>query len=84
MANEDEDYDPMVYDVMCELATHLGGIYISRARAAATPEDEARWRQADRDLMEEVDAVPPMELDAVNSMTTTLRERLKAANESAP
>ncbi|MBW9207970.1 hypothetical protein KV097_18685 [Mumia sp. zg.B17] len=78
MAEERRYYDPMTYDVMRELANRLRGIYIARARKAASSEEDERWSQADRDLIAEVRAVPAMDLDAVTAMTATLRERIRA------
>ncbi len=73
MAQEDRYYDPMIYDVMRELATQVGGAYLARSDRAATPEEEQHWLQVHREHLREVRAVPAMDLDAVEAMIAKLR-----------
>jgi len=77
------DYDPMVYDVLRDTATRLGGKYIARAYRALTADEDDRWMQMDLDLQREVRGVDIYDEHAVRSKTAELTERyrLVAAQE---
>jgi hypothetical protein len=72
------DYDPMVYDTMRELATQLGGYYMSRAYAATSDVEHDRWSSIDLELQREIHAVDVYDEAAIRAKTAELGERLRA------
>lgn len=79
-----KDFDPMVYDVMRELATQLGGRYIAWADAAANERDAQHWVAEDLRVMREARAINPDDVDAVKHHTLHLTEIIAALPEAAP
>lgn len=70
-------YDPMVYDAMRELATRLGGRYLTLERLAKSDAEKARWRQRRQALDEEVHGVDVYSEIAVRDKTDDLARRLE-------
>ncbi len=70
-------YDPMIYDAMRELATRLGGRYLTLERLAKSDAEKARWRQRRQALDEEVHGVDVYSEIAVRDKTDDLARRLE-------
>jgi hypothetical protein len=70
-------YDPMVYDVMHEVATQLGGRYIWLSRQADSMEDRDRWLRMDGDLWVEKWQVDADNEAAVRAKTQEYARRLR-------
>ncbi|UXN32799.1 hypothetical protein [Glutamicibacter sp. M10] len=43
--NDDQNFDPMIYDVMRELTTQIVGRYSAWQREAATEREANHWRE---------------------------------------
>jgi len=80
----DKDFSPMLYDVMRELATQLGGRYVEWMREAATAVDREHWRSEDFRVMREVRAVDPDSRLAIEEHTAKLRAELAGMPRHAP
>ncbi|MBR6459385.1 MAG: type II toxin-antitoxin system RelB/DinJ family antitoxin [Actinomycetaceae bacterium] len=74
-----EDYNPMLYDVMRETATRLGGVYLHLADVAKNEQEEDYWVQKDRELFEEINSMPFNTAEKVRSMQDDLNKRLEEA-----
>ncbi|MFK4761710.1 hypothetical protein ACI3KS_12305 [Microbacterium sp. ZW T5_45] len=78
--NDDQTFDPMIYDAMRELETRIGGTYIAWAREAATPAEAAHWKNEMYKLSDEVRAVDSRSRSAINAK----REQLSVLLASLP
>jgi hypothetical protein len=76
------DYDPMIYDVMRESATRLGGKYIALARKASTVAEKEALYAADRGIQQEADMVDSGDVHAVEAKTRDFSERLSLIRRS--
>lgn len=82
--SSDKDFSPMIYDVMRELATQLGGRYVEWADGAATDRDENHWAGEQLRVMREVRAVDPDNRRAIEEHTEKLRSELAGMPAIAP
>ncbi|KAE8128699.1 hypothetical protein [Bifidobacterium tibiigranuli] len=84
MAQNDKrfDYDPMIYDVMRESATRLGGEFIDLANHAGTEAEREAFIVADRGLMNEARQVDAHDVEAVKAMTDEFGERLRMIEDA--
>lgn len=80
----DKDFSPMLYDVMRELATQLGGRYVEWMREADTAGAREHWRGEQFRVMREVRAVDPDSRQAIEEHTAKLRSELAAMPRHAP
>ncbi|MGW9114781.1 hypothetical protein [Microbacterium sp. NPDC055683] len=80
----DKDFSPMLYDVMRELATQLGGRYVEWMREAADVGAREHWRSEQFRVMREVRAVDPDSRQAIEEHTAKLRAELEAMPRHAP
>jgi len=80
----DEDFSPMIYDVMRELATQLGGRFVEWMDEAASEADEAQWQAEHARVTREVRAVDPDSREAIEAHTAKLRAELAAMPRYAP
>ena len=80
----DRDFSPMLYDVMRELATQLGGRYIEWMREASDAEAREHWRAEQFRVMREARAVDPDSRSAIEEHTAKLRAELAAMPRYAP
>lgn len=69
--------DPMDYDALCELETHLGGMLVARAQKAATPEEREMWRRRHDDQLLELQAIDPYDAVAIAALREDLAGRLR-------
>ena len=77
------DYDPMMYDVMRESATRLGGEYIDLANHARTAAEREAFLAADRGVQREAQQVDIYDADAVKAKTGEFAARLGAIEAAA-
>ncbi|MCL3776919.1 MULTISPECIES: hypothetical protein [unclassified Actinomyces] len=84
MSDGDRLDDPMVYDVMRELATQLGGRYVEWMDEAMTAADEKHWQSEQSRVMREARAVDPDNRQAIEAHTARLRAELAAMPRYAP
>lgn len=80
----DKDFSPMLYDVMRELATQLGGRYVEWMDEATSPADEAHWQAEHARVTREVREVDPDSRAAIAAHTEKLRAALAAMPRHAP
>ncbi|MGO2520127.1 MAG: hypothetical protein ACTH8F_08395 [Microbacterium sp.] len=80
----DRDFSPMLYDVMRELATQLGGRYVEWMREASAASDREHWRGEQFRVTREVRSVDPDSRAAIEAHTATLRAELAAMPRHAP
>lgn len=81
---DDTDFSPMIYDVMRELATQLGGRYVEWMDEAASESDQDHWRSEDFRVMREVRAVDPDSRSAIEAHTAKLKGELASMPRYAP
>lgn len=74
-------YDPMVYDVMRETATRLGGRLIAQARTTTDETQKQKLREESAQLEDEVLAVDIYSEHAVRAKTAELSARLQVQHE---
>lgn len=79
-----QDFNPMVYDAMREIANRIVGRYIAWKREAATEAQAAHWQAEAGRLAREVREVNPYDQAAVDAKRAELRERFAALPERAP
>lgn len=79
-----EDFSPMIYDIMRELATQLGGRYIEWMDEAEDPDAREHWRHEQFRVMREVRAVNPDSLQEIEEHTAKLQAELRAMPRYAP
>ncbi|WP_102510731.1 hypothetical protein [Sanguibacter massiliensis] len=82
--SSDRDFSPMLYDVMRELATQLGGRYVEWMDEATSSAAEEHWRAEQFRVMREVRAVDPDSRRAIEAHTEKLRAELAAMPRYAP
>ncbi len=80
----DKDFSPVLYDVMRELATQLGGRYVEWMDEAVSSADEEHWRAEHARVTREVRAVDPDDRQAIEDHTAKLRAELAAMPRHAP
>lgn len=80
----DTDFSPMLYDVMRELATQLGGRYVEWMDEAATVAAEDHWRAEHARVTREARAVDPDDRAAIEAHTAKLRTELETMPRHAP
>ncbi|WP_139738587.1 hypothetical protein [Actinomyces wuliandei] len=79
-----EDFSPVLYDVMRELATQLGGRYVEWVREAESAGARDHWRAEQLRVMREVRAVDPDDRQAIEEHTMRLRAELALMPRYAP
>ncbi len=80
----DKDFSPVLYDVMRELATQLGGRYVEWMREADNVDAREHWRAEQFRVTREVRAVDPDDRQAIEEHTAKLRAELTAMPRHAP
>lgn len=80
---QDRYYDPMIFDIMRELANQVIGRYVVWNRET-TGEAAQHWLDEMIRTRREVQAVDPDSRRAVEAKTAELREQFKAMPEHAP
>lgn len=74
----------MLYDVMRELATQLGGRYVEWMDEATSGAEEAHWQGEHARVTRAVRAVDPDSRSAIEAHTAKLRAELAAMPRHAP
>ena len=82
--NSDYDYDPMSFDIMRETANRVVANYIAWEREASDPREAEHWQSERFRTRQEVRAVNPDSLRAVEAETEQLRSTLARMPEHAP
>lgn len=75
-------YDPIIYDILQDTATELGGQYIYLARQASTEAAHQAFMQADCGVQAEVAMVDISDVAAVRAKTAELVARLRAIRQA--
>lgn len=83
VASEVVDFDPMVYDIMRETATELGGEYVWISRHADTEAERDAARAADVALWQDVNSVRGSDLATIKAKTAEYRSRLSQLRATA-
>lgn len=83
VAPEIVDFDPMVYDIMRETATELGGEYVWLSRHADTEAERDAARAADVALWQDVNSVRGSDLATIKAKTDEYRSRLSQLRATA-
>lgn len=83
VAPEIVDFDPMVYDIMRETATELGGEYVWLSRHAATTTEREAAKAADVALWQDVNSVRGSDLATIKAKTEEYRSRLRQLRATA-
>ncbi|MBS1673129.1 MAG: hypothetical protein JSS74_04110 [Actinobacteria bacterium] len=83
VAPEIVDFDPMVYDIMRETATELGGEYVWLSRHAATATEREAAKAADIALWQDVNSVRGSDLATIKAKTDEYRSRLRELRATA-
>lgn len=83
VASEVVDFDPMVYDIMRETATELGGEYVWISRHADTEAEQDAARAADVALWQDVNSVRGSDLATIKAKTAEYRSRLSQLRATA-
>ena len=84
MTDDDQDFDPMIYDVMRELAARIGGRYVSWADAATDPATEQHWLAESYRVDREVRAVNTRSRSAIEAKRDELSRQLAQMPKHAP
>ncbi|MGO4298331.1 hypothetical protein [Glutamicibacter sp. MCAF14] len=82
--NEDQNFDPMIYDVMRELTTQIVGTYSAWESEAATEREAEHWRAEWLRVRREAREVNPRSKVAIESKTAELRKVLRGLPAHAP
>lgn len=82
--NEDQNFDPMIYDVMRELTTQIVGTYSAWESEAATEREAKHWRAEWLRVRSEAREVNPRSRAAIESKTAELQEVLRGLPAHAP
>lgn len=88
MLMDDEDdrdriYDPVIYDVMRDIANRVMGRYLAWQRSTSGAQAD-HWRDERLRVRMAIRDVNPDSRRAVEAMTARLRETLRTMPESAP
>ena len=83
VAPELVDFDPMVYDIMRETATELGGEYVWLSRNAATEAEREAARATQIALWQDVNSVRGSDLATITAKTDEYRSRLRQLRATA-
>lgn len=78
------DFDPMIYDVMRELATQLRGRYLEWANLATDERAAQHWTDAQVQVLLEARAIDPDDAVAIMEHTAQLEARLADLPREAP
>ena len=82
--DDDQVFDPMIYDAMRELATRVGARYVAWADAARTATEAAHWQAEVGRIGREVRSVDTNSRRAIEAKRAELRAQLAAMPEHAP
>lgn len=82
--DDDQVFDPMIYDAMRELATRVSGVYIGWRREARTEAEAEHWLGESVRVTREVRAVDRYSKSAIDAKRAELRELLASLPEHAP
>ncbi|TAP28414.1 hypothetical protein [Arthrobacter sp. S41] len=82
--NDDQNFDPMIYDVMRELTTQIVGRYSAWQREAATEREANHWREEWLRVRTEAREVDPRSRAAIEAKTAELRQVLLELPVDAP
>lgn len=83
LAPEIVDFDPMVYDIMRETATELGGGYVWLSRNASTEAEREAAKAAQIALWQDVNSVSGRDLATIQAKTAEYRSRLRQLRATA-
>lgn len=83
LAPEVVDFDPMVYDIMRETATELGGEYVWLSDHAGTEDERESAKAAHLALWQDVNSVPGRDLALIQAKTAEYRSRLRQLRATA-
>lgn len=83
VAPEIVDFDPMVYDIMRETATELGGEYVWLSRNAGTEAEREAARATQIALWQDVNSVRGSDLATITAKTDEYRSRLRQLRATA-
>lgn len=84
MVDDDQDFDPMIYDAMRELATQVSGRYIEWKRAARTEAEAAHWQAEAGRVGREARAVDTRSRKAIEAKRAEFRQLLATMPLQAP
>lgn len=84
MVDDDQDFDPMIYDAMRELATQVSGRYIEWADAATDSETEKHWMSEAVRIGREARAVDTRSRKAIEAKRAEFRQLLSTMPLQAP
>ncbi|KDA06673.1 hypothetical protein DC31_08555 [Microbacterium sp. CH12i] len=76
-------FDPMVYDIMRETATELGGGYVWLSRNASTETEREAAKAAQIALWRDVNSVSGRDLATIQAKTAEYRSRLRQLRATA-
>lgn len=82
--NEDQNFDPMIYDVMRELTTQVVGTYSAWESEATTEREAKHWRAEWLRVRSEARGVNPRSRAAIEAKTAELQEVLRGLPAHAP
>lgn len=82
--NEDQNFDPMIYDVMRELSTQVAGRYVAWEDQASNDREAKHWRAEWLRVEKEAREVNPRSRAAVEQKTAELRDTLRRLPTKAP
>lgn len=80
-AEDNGEWDPMIYDVMREKANMLGGWYVALEREAGNPAEAERWRDRHSQLIKDVEAVPAFNLAAVEAASAEISRQFELVRD---
>ena len=75
--NDDQHFDPMIYDVMRELTTQIVGRYSAWESEATTEREAKHWRAEWLRVRSEAREVNPRSRAAIEAKTAELRQVLR-------
>lgn len=82
--DDDKNFDPMIYDVLREMETRIGGRYNAWADNASTPEEERHWLDEAEKVFRQVRAVDHNSRSAIEAKRAELRELWATMPGEAP
>ncbi|MGP9529444.1 hypothetical protein [Glutamicibacter sp. AOP5-A2-18] len=82
--NDDQNFDPMIYDVMRELSTRVAGRYVAWEDQASNDGEANHWREEWLRVEKEAREVNPRSRAAIEAKTAELRQVLLELPVDAP
>ncbi|MDZ8173227.1 hypothetical protein [Microbacterium xanthum] len=77
-------FNPMAYDALLELATRIGGRYVSWVDQAPTDAAGRHWTYAHIEMQRQVRQVDPNDAEAIEAKRAELRELWATMPAQAP